>query len=190
MAASSFPPPEIAALEKENEKLKKTLAQVDKLIAVHQTGLLEIAKTSAELEQIEKKRAEVKERLHRQKIQAYLDMTKSFNTSNEVKSVLETKTKACPDQGPMGKARAECIMKIQKAFIDLVQSSIDEQDSEAIEDRLCDFIVSTSDTIQEAIDCGAVLEPPELTQRRQDMVIRVLAGDSDDDDEDDGLDTM
>lgn len=169
------------AVREENERIKQLVAIQDALIQKQRNILIEVAKTSSELLEVETQRNKLKQTLSSQKSKLLI----SAGESSETNSIVE-QTLSDPSSIPSvsntesGAAALKAIELIQKTLFAVTEEALKSEDLSAPSDSVQTLVASVNDIIQRTIKLGHAKETAEDTVRRQSFVISSLVGPSPD----------
>jgi hypothetical protein len=164
---------ETAATEA-HDLLAALVTRSDELIARHREGLLEVARLSAELAEIEKRRAVLKSALASQKSKLLITAAETAEVSQLIEQAVEAGEQAPIASGASGNVALQSIEKIQAAVFALTEKCLSSQNLTVAQEDADALICAVSDVVEEAVKAGGALEAPEDTIRRQSFVISAL----------------
>lgn len=166
----------------ENRKLKQLIAIQDALIKKQREGLLEVAKTAAELSAVEQERAKLRKKLNSQKTKLLVAAAESTDASSIIEQTLSESTPSeSIANGATGTTTLKAIEFIQSGLFALTESCLKSQDLSVPPEAVNALISNVNDVIQNAIDSGVAKESPEDTIRRQSFVITSLVPEPEED---------
>jgi hypothetical protein len=158
------------AAARQQELLTSLIARSDELISRHREGLLEVARLSSELAEIEKRRAVLKGALASQKSRLLITAAETADVSRLIGQALEAEGEAAP----AGSAALQPIEKIQAAVFALTEKCLSSQNLTVAQEDADALVCTVSEVLEEAVKAGAAQEAPEDTIRRQSYVISAL----------------
>ena len=168
-----------AAVREENDRIKQLVAIQEALIQKQRNLLIEVAKTSSELLEVETQRTKLKQNLTSQKSKLLI----SAGESSETNSIVE-QTLSDPSSIPSvsnteaGAAALKAVELIQKSLFAVTEEALKSEDLSVPSDSLQTLVSSVNDIIQRTIKLGHAKETAEDTVRRQSFVISSLVGPS------------
>lgn len=159
----------------ENSRLKQIYAIQEALMEKQRKALKEVAQTSAELLEVEKKRAELKEKLASQKTQ----LLTSSAEAQEVSSIIEEILNNSPQPTPIaetnsGNIALKIVETVAKHVSELTDACIKDKTLCAPASNLQDIIMVTSQLIQKVADADLIKESSQDVINRQSYVISSL----------------
>jgi hypothetical protein len=185
-ATAARAPPSIASLVAQtreaeasategHETLTALLAKSDDLIARHREGLLEVARLSAELAEIEKRRAVLKSALASQKVKLLIISAETAEVSQLIERAVQPGDQAPISAGLSGTIALESVEKIQAAVFALTEKCLGSDRLTVAREDAGALICTVSDIVEEAVNAGGAQEAPEDTIRRLSGVIAAIA---------------
>jgi myosin heavy subunit len=165
---------EEATVQEENKRLKQILELQDQLIKKQRAVLLEVAKTSAELAEVEKQRAVLKAKLASQKSVLLVSASETAQVSSIIEKVIEASAPPPLSAGKSGEVTLNAIEKIQAQVFAVTETCMKDPNMSVSIDIANQLIFAVNDVLEAAIQSGAAEEPPEDTIKRQSYLISAL----------------
>jgi hypothetical protein len=162
------------AVTQENSRLKTLVKLQEELIKKQRAALLEVAKTSAELAEVEKQRSLLKSRLAAQKSALLIAASEGAQVSSVIDKVIEGANPSPISARQSGAVALAAIEKIQAELFAVTDQCMKAQNLAVSAEIAGELICSVNDIVEEAIRSGAVEESPEDTVKRQAYVISAL----------------
>jgi chromosome segregation ATPase len=157
------------------DALSSLLARSDALISRHRDGLLEVARLSAELAEIEKRRSVLKAALASQKTKILVTAAETAEVNRLIEAAIDSGGQEPIASGASGAAALQAIEKIQAAVFTLTEKCMQSEKLSLGPEDADALVCTVSDVIEEAVKNGSVVEAPEDTVRRQGHVIAALS---------------
>lgn len=163
------------AVKAENNRLKQIYAIQESVMEKQRQLLKEVAKTSAELLEVERKRAELKEKLASQKT----SLLTASAEAQEVSSIIEEILVNAPpplemSKTPSGNLALKVIETVGQNISEITNMCINSQNLSVPADHLNQAVVTLNELIQKLVDANVAIESPEDTINRQSFVISSL----------------
>jgi multidrug efflux pump subunit AcrA (membrane-fusion protein) len=171
-------------LTQENKRLKSILAGQDALIQKHREGLLEAAKASSELSDLEKQRANIKRKLAGQKSKLLVASSESSEVATIVEKSMDGDTTFPISNMKAGSVALAFIDKIEPEISALVAQCVESENLSIGDEELNRVIFSVSEALESAVNTGEIIEAPEDQVKRQALVIKSLMEGNEPEDED------
>jgi hypothetical protein len=163
-----------SAAAETHDLLSSLIAKSDELISRQREGLLEVARLSAELAEIEKRRAVLKSALASQKSKLLITAAETAEVNQLIEQAVEAGGQAPVASGASGNVALQSIEKIQAAVFALTEKCLSSQTLTVGQEDADALICTVSDVLEEAVKAGGAQEAPEDTIRRQSYVISAL----------------
>lgn len=159
----------------ENARLQKVLQIQNALIEKERNILVDVAKTSQELYEIEKKRAELKSKLSSHKTQLLV----AASEAQEAMSVIQTTLADGPDSPAIsetqsGKFALKIVEAINQNIFQLTEACLKSDSLSVDAGKLHEAINDVNSLIQKVIDADLATETQDDTIRRNSFVISNL----------------
>lgn len=161
------------ALE-ENKRLKVLVSIQDALVGKERSILVEVAKTSTELQEVEKKRAELKAKLAGQKTQMLITVAESTEVSRVVERVVSATDQPSIASSNAGSMALKAIEGIQSSIFGLVSKCLESETISVDGDSLNELVVDVSEVVEAVVQNGGAEEKLEDTIRRQGYVLAAM----------------
>jgi hypothetical protein len=164
---------ETAATET-HEVLASILAKSEDLISRQRESLLEVARLSSELAEIEKRRSVLKAALASKKAKLLIGAAETSEVIQSFEQAVESGGQSSVASSSAGTVALQAIEKIQAAVFGLTEKALRNDNLQADSDDANALISTVNDVIEEAIKSGGIIEAPADTVRRQSYVISAL----------------
>ena len=151
-------------IERENARLKAALEQTDALIEQQRQELLEIVETARELEAIEKKRSELKEKLSIMKTKALAGTRRSHRLPRPMAIEESGQRLRLAREAALG-----CITKIEEAFRKFLEIYVRWVQEEEEEEEVIEAEPDTTEVAEMEQDTTAIVEMEQDTTEVAEM---------------------
>lgn len=160
------------AVTEENRRLKMLSSIQNSLVSKQRETIMEVAKTSQELQEVEKKRLALKKKLSDLKTKTLIASSETAEVTKIIEKVVDTEPSIVT--GAKGSDALKAIEAIQSLIFNVTEKCLKAEDLSADGDALSDLVAGVSEVIESTISTGSAKEQSEDTIRRQGYVISTM----------------